>query len=128
VLRGSTATPLSRAAARLPPTLLVAVGGFIGAVLRHLVGAVVTDPLAATLAVSVVGSFALGVVVAAAPGEGTRLLPGVGACGAFTTCSSFSYETVRLARRGRPPAAAVNAVGTLVACLAAVRLAWLLGG
>jgi len=51
-------------------------------------------------------------------------LVGVGACGAFTTYSSFSVQTVRLWEDGKRGYAVLNAVGNLVSSLIAVGLAW----
>lgn len=56
------------------------------------------------LAVNVVGSLILGVLTGAAlsgaAGHQTQLLLGTGLCGALTTYSTFSYETLRLAESG----------------------------
>lgn len=105
------------------PYLLVGVGGVAGAIARHLVGASVEDEYLDTLAVNVAGSFLLGALVAApsvGPLDPVTLAVGVGFCGAFTTFSSFAFETVRLAETGRPRRAVANAVGTLAAALLAV--------
>lgn len=105
------------------PYLLVGVGGVAGAVARHLVGGHVEGKYLDTLTVNVGGSFLLGALVAA-PSAGAldpvTLAVGVGFCGAFTTFSSFAFETVRLAETGRPRRAVANAVGTLAAALLAV--------
>jgi CrcB protein len=94
-----------------------------GAVARHLVGKSVEGEYLDTLTVNVVGSFLLGAIVAA-PSAGSvdqvTLAVGVGFCGAFTTFSSFAFETIRLAETGRPRRAVANAVGTLAAALLAV--------
>jgi CrcB protein len=111
----------------LPP-LLVGVGGALGALGRFAVTRYVpaeTLPMG-TLAVNVLGSFLLGLVTFAGAGENLLLFVGVGACGSFTTFSSFSFETVRLYERGHPWRAALNAVGTLLGAGLAVGLAWLL--
>lgn len=104
--------------------LLVGVGGAIGATARYGAGQVLrTDARlpVSTLFVNVVGSFILGIVAFAAP-ERVFFLVGVGACGAFTTFSSFSYETVE-ALRDDPPAGIANAMLNLVLSVGGVALA-----
>lgn len=107
------------------PVLLVGLGGVAGAVARHLVGSYVEGDTVDTLVVNVLGSFLLGAVVAvpsAGPLDPLTLAVGTGFCGAFTTFSSFAFETVRLVETGRPWRAVVNAGGTLAAALLAVGL------
>ncbi|WP_049934368.1 fluoride efflux transporter CrcB [Halalkalicoccus jeotgali] len=103
--------------------LLVGMGGATGAVLRYLVGLVVGPrsefPLE-TLTVNVLGSFALGWVTFAGVGERPALLVGVGACGAFTTFSSFSVDTVRLVEDEREALAGVYALSNLLLSVGAV--------
>ena len=85
---------------------LVAFGGALGAVLRFAVmeqmGSA-TSPWG-TLTVNLVGSVALGALSAALAlsvvSEGQALLFGTGLLGAFTTMSTFSMDTVRLAQEG----------------------------
>ncbi|RNJ27451.1 fluoride efflux transporter FluC [Halosegnis longus] len=101
--------------------LLVAVGGAVGAVCRHVVDEHIGRARVDTLVVNVLGSLLLGFVLAAPLGESAVALAGTGFCGAFTTFSSFAFETVRLAEDGFGRAAAVNAVGTFA--LAAVGVA-----
>ena len=106
--------------------LAVGCGGFIGSVLRYLIGTV-TPPSSyplATLAVNVVGSFALAVLAAlvlrGAMSEGElSLLLRVGLCGGFTTMSTFSLEVVDLASRGAWLGAVGYAVLTCTLCVAA---------
>lgn len=110
------------------PAYLVAVGGAAGAVLRHLVGQTVESesfPLG-TLTVNVVGSFVLAAVTFLGAGEDVLLLVGTGACGSFTTFSSFSFDTVRLWETATPRRAVAYAAANLVGALAAVGCAWLL--
>lgn len=106
----------------------VGVGGAVGAVTRHLVCERVATATADTLAVNVLGSFLLGVVVTGAPSEPVALASAVGFCGAFTTFSTFAFETVRLAEDGFRDAAVRNAVVTLVGALVAVGAGMALGG
>jgi CrcB protein len=80
---------------------------------------------AGTLAVNVIGSFVVGLVMTlsierAILGPDARLLLAVGACGGFTTMSTFSYETLALVRDGELAMACANAGASLCACLLAV--------
>ncbi|MFR9676392.1 fluoride efflux transporter CrcB [Streptomyces sp. TR06-5] len=111
--------------------LLVAVGGAVGAPLRYLLDRAVqsrheSDFPWGTFTVNVLGSLLLGVVagavLAGAAGSGVRALLGTGLCGALTTYSTFSFETLRLAERGRGAFAAANVVASVVAGFAAVSL------
>ena len=102
-------------------TVLVGVGGALGAVSRHAVGLRV-EGRRSVLLVNAAGSFALGAVSAAPIGSTAALLLGVGFCGAFTTFSSFAVGTVRAASEGGVRAAAVVAASNLAAALAAFLL------
>ena len=102
------------------PALLVGLGGVFGALARHLVGGRVEESVAGTLAVNVLGSFVLGALVAAPVDGGLALVVGTGFCGAFTTFSSFAFETVRLFETGERRRAAFNAGINLAGALLAV--------
>ncbi|MFN8099180.1 MAG: fluoride efflux transporter CrcB [Dermatophilaceae bacterium] len=113
--------------------LLVLLGGAVGAPLRYLVDLQIQsrhDSVVpwGTFAVNVIGSFVLGVVagfVAAHPGHAwVGWLVGTGVCGALTTFSTFSYETVRLAQAGSYAAALLNIVLSLTSAYAALALGW----
>ncbi|QSG05744.1 fluoride efflux transporter FluC [Halapricum desulfuricans] len=104
------------------PAVLVGVGGVLGAIARHLVGARIETDTADTFAVNVLGSVALGLFVTVPIGSGLTSVFATGFCGAFTTFSSFAFETVRLYETGRRRRAIVNAVGTLSAALIGVAL------
>jgi CrcB protein len=92
----------TRALERLKPLLLVAVGGFAGAVLRHAVAAALPGGFPwGTLAVNVAGSFALGGLLFEAKLTGrlsaeTRLVLGTGLLSSFTTYSTFAVQTASL--------------------------------
>ena len=79
-----------------------------------------------TLVINVVGSLALGLIIGAAlyhafPNT-PKVVLGTGFCGAFTTFSTWTYETIQLLSDGHVREAALNAAGSVVACLAAAGL------
>jgi CrcB protein len=79
-----------------------------------------------TLVINISGSLALGFLTGlglyhAFP-KAPRVILGTGLCGAYTTFSTFTFETVRLAEDGAVNEAVRNALGTLVTCAAAAAL------
>ncbi len=110
------------------PAHIVGTGGAIGAIVRHLIYRQFSSERFPwpTLTVNVVGSFGFGAALFAGAGETTIQLVAIGICGAFTTFSSFSVETVQLYERGDRLLAVVNAAGNLVLSLVAIGIAWLL--
>lgn len=112
--------------------LLVVVGGAIGAPLRYLTDRTVqtwhqTRFPWGTFAVNVTGSAVLGVLAGATVSSGTYALVGTGLCGALTTYSAFSYETLRLAERGKGLLAGAYVSASVLAGLGAVWAGWALG-
>lgn len=113
--------------------LLVAAGAAVGAPLRYLTDRIIQSrrrrrfPLG-TFTVNVVGSAVLGAVIAAAsagaPTE-PELLLGTGFCGAFTTYSTFTVETARLLQEKERRLGVLNALGSLVAGLAAATIGYI---
>lgn len=124
--------------------LLAVVAGGLGAAARFVVDGSVSAHLArrsseglsgrlsrsglpwATTLINVTGSFALGVVVGlvtfhGAPGA-VALVVGTGFLGGYTTFSTASYETVRLAQRGRWGAAAAHTAVMVLGTLGAAAL------
>ena len=118
--------------ATLMPYLLVGVGGFIGAnarfVVARLVGALFETrfPLG-TFVINVSGSFLLGVLGTLVAqkvtpnSESMRLALGVGFLGAFTTFSTFEFETHALIDDGSWLTATMNVFASLFVGLLAVR-------
>jgi fluoride exporter len=106
--------------------LLVAVGAAVGAPLRYLVDRAVQgrhDSLFpwGTFAVNVIGSLILGVLIGGAtaiPGAVMQLL-GTGLCGALTTFSTFSFETIRLIEDRARFYAVINVLASIIAGLGA---------
>jgi CrcB protein len=111
--------------------LLVALGAAVGAPLRYL-----TDRLVrarhdsafpwGTLVVNVAGSLLLGFLIGLPAGPALTALLGTGLCGALTTYSTFSYDTLRLAQDGARLLAAVNVAVSIAAGLAAALIGLLL--
>lgn len=116
--------------------LAVAVAGGLGAVARLVLDGVtrslvrVRFPLGTTV-INVAGSFLLGLVTGLALAHGLpaewRAILGTGFLGGFTTFSTASYETVRLAQQHRYRAALFNGLGMLLLALAAAALGLWLG-
>ncbi|MBB0245722.1 fluoride efflux transporter CrcB [Streptomyces alkaliphilus] len=109
----------------------VALGGALGACLRYLIDTGVQARLGSalpfgTLTVNLLGSLALGAltgaVLAGAAGDTLALALGTGLCGALTTYSTFSWETLRLWESGARGPAVLNAVGSVVAAVGAAAL------
>ncbi|WP_339105797.1 CrcB family protein [Haloterrigena salinisoli] len=119
---------LAAAAFDLDPALIVGIGGAIGAVLRHWVSLRVASERFPwpTLVVNVLGSFGFALALFGGVGESTLRLVGTGICGAFTTFSSFSVETVQLYERGDRRLAVANAAGNLALSLSAIGIAWVI--
>jgi CrcB protein len=111
--------------------LLVAIGAAIGAPLRYLIDRAVQSRQGSTFpwgtfTVNVVGSTLLGFLVGLPASHALTALLGTGFCGALTTYSTFSFETLKLARTGDRTLAAANAIGSVLAGLGAAYLGLLL--
>jgi CrcB protein len=103
--------------------LLVIAGAVVGAPLRYVTDRIIQarhDTVFpwGTFTVNVVGCLVLGLLTGAGSPQ-LQLLLGTGFCGALTTYSTFSYETLRLAEQGARFYAVVNVVASLVAGLGA---------
>lgn len=109
--------------------LCVGLGGFVGAVVRYLLGLVPieSDVPLMTFFVNFAGAVAIGAVFEAAtvgPGlpDNAVLFLKTGVCGGFTTFSTFSLETLNLLERGKYATGGLYACGSVLACVAGVAL------
>lgn len=120
----------------MPIALLVALGGGIGAVLRHYMN---TGLMAVTgasfplgvMTINILGSFIMGLLIAVfanvwEPSQELRAFLTVGILGGFTTFSSFSLDAVMLWQRGEAVQAVGYVVGSVVLSILALAGAMLL--
>ncbi|MFT5232199.1 MAG: CrcB protein [Candidatus Krumholzibacteriia bacterium] len=116
--------------------LLVGLAGGLGAMARFGVAILAERYWGAefafgTLIVNVTGCFALGFLLELERGTEivsypVRLLVAVGFLGAFTTFSTFGYETLRFLQSGATQTAALNILANLVLGLVAVWFGFLI--
>jgi len=110
--------------------LYIAAGGVIGTLSRYYLQGWIQQragssfPLG-TLAINLAGSLVLGFVLRLATGATVispewRAALTIGFCGAFTTMSTFGYESVRLLGDGEYWYAGLYIGGTVVGCFLAV--------
>jgi CrcB protein len=103
----------------------------VGAIARYTLDALISHHVHGafpwgTFVINVCGSLTLGVLTGLALyhglGSQSRIVLGTGLCGAFTTFSTFTFETIRLSEERATTDAAVNLGGTLLAGAAAAAL------
>jgi fluoride exporter len=103
----------------------------VGAPLRYLVDGYVGDRVEGafpwgTFVINASGSLLLGLLSGLALYHAfpktPKVILGTGFCGAYTTFSTFTFETVRLVEEGALDEAIRNALGTLVTCAGAAAL------
>jgi fluoride exporter len=110
--------------------LYIALGGIVGTLSRYGLEGWIQSRTASgfpfgTLTVNLAGSLVLGFVVRIATGT-TLISPDlrsaltIGFCGAFTTMSTFSYESVTLLNDAEYVRAALYMGATILGCVAAV--------
>lgn len=116
---------------RLNIWLLVGIGGFIGAVSRYFLSGliqngIITFPVG-TLGVNIIGSFFLGLIMYGSEYEGflsqeARIFLTLGVLGAFTTMSTFSYESFKLLENDQLLLFGINLLATVFLTILAVYL------
>ena len=120
---------------------LIALGGALGSVSRYWLSGLVAARFGetfpwGTLVINVTGSFVIGIFAALAIPEGrmdsqsrlfaTQFLM-IGVCGGYTTFSSFSLQTLNLLREREWLYAGGNVILSVILCMIAVWLGYLLG-
>lgn len=98
--------------------IFVMLGGFFGAMSRFLMSKALSSinkgfPFP-TLIINSIGSFLLGSVLASDMSHTMYQLVGIGFLGAFTTFSTFSYETLQLLTKGQFILATCYCVGSII--------------
>lgn len=111
---------------------VVLLGG-IGSVLRFLVDGAVGSRLGrdfpfGTLVVNISGAVVLGLITGLALSANAALLAGTATVGAYTTFSTWMWETQRLAEERQTRSAVLNVVVSLVLGVAAAALGKTIGG
>jgi fluoride exporter len=119
--------------------LWIALGSALGGAGRYGLSGVVANWIGATfpwgtLIVNITGCFVIGIFNALTGPDGIFLVPTnirifvmVGICGGYTTFSSFSLETLNLARNGEWFAVAAYILASVVFCLIGVWLGHVAG-
>ena len=107
---------------RLVP-VVIALGGFVGAVSRYAIGAAVAGP-GGTLLVNATGSFVLGTTVSTVRSRRLRLFLTTGLLSSFTTYSTFTVESASLGL----PLGAANVAATYTLGIGAAAFGIALGG
>ncbi len=114
--------------------LWIALGGALGSVARYAVSGTVARGVSeifpwGTLVANVSGCFIIGLFAMLTGPDGRILVPPdlrqffmVGFCGGYTTFSSFSLQTLALARDGDMTRASLNVGVSIVFCLVGVWL------
>lgn len=115
----------------------IGLGGFLGANARYWLGGWIAQRYGTlfpwgTFVVNISGSFILGLFVAVISERVIvppylRLLVAIGFVGAYTTFSTFEYETLALAERGSLFIALMNIVASVIAGFIAVWIGMKLG-
>jgi len=109
--------------------LLVGCGAFLGGIARYAVNILIAERWAptlplATFVVNITGSLAIGFLATIVGSTSTlaaelRLALIIGFLGAYTTFSTWSFETLALLESGSFAMAALNVFGSIIAGIAA---------
>jgi fluoride exporter len=112
--------------------LWIGLGSAIGGLGRYLISGLVARRVGetfpwGTLVVNLSGALLIGMLAGAGALalDGARQFLIIGVLGSYTTVSSFSFQTLALAREGETGAALANILLSLAGCLAAAALGYL---
>lgn len=109
--------------------ILIGVGGLTGAILRYTISGWAQNAYhrfpTGTLTVNIVGSLLLGLIMylsefSASISTEQRLFLTIGLLGAFTTMSTFSYETFRLFEQKEYMMVLLNIIGNNFLCFTGI--------
>lgn len=112
----------------------IAAGSALGGMTRYWLASFVDERIGetfpwGTILVNISGSFIIGLIATLTASDGRLLISPslrtflmVGICGGYTTYSSFSLQTLNLARQGEWLRAGANVLVTTALCLVAVWL------
>ncbi|MBO0721981.1 MAG: fluoride efflux transporter CrcB [Blastocatellia bacterium] len=124
--------PRKRGQRQLSKLFVVALGGALGAIARYWLGGFISSRLPmqfplGTFIINATGSFIIGFFLTMVSQRITinpnwRFLIAVGFVGAYTTFSTFEYETFKLIEDGNILIAALNVILSLTLCFIAVWL------
>ena len=115
---------------------VIGIGGFAGAIARYALGAYIGSRLGirfpyGTFVINVSGSFLIGFILVllsrTTASQYWRYLIPIGFIGAYTTFSTFEYETLRAIQDGQPMIGLLNVVLSLVIGFVAVWAGSVLG-
>jgi CrcB protein len=112
--------------------ILLAAAGGVGSLLRFALDSAVSRRVTGafpfgTLAVNVSGSFALGLLEGLGVAGASSFVIGTGLIGAYTTFSTWIFETERLGEEGEAATGVANIAIGIAAGLAAAGAGWAIG-
>ena len=109
--------------------VMVGIGGFAGAIARYALGSYIGSRMGirfpyGTFVINISGSFLIGFILAllarTTASQYWRYLVPIGFIGAYTTFSTFEYETLRAIQDGQPMTGLLNVVLSLIVGFIAV--------
>jgi len=111
---------------------MVGLGGFVGAITRFWVGVYIANRMGTrfpygTFVINISGSFIIGLVITVLAERSSlspnwRYLIPIGFVGAYTTFSTFEFETLRAIQDGQIAIGMLNVFGSVIAGFIAVWL------
>jgi CrcB protein len=102
--------------------ILIGIGGFIGSVMRYLIGLCFANSVITTLIINVFGSFAIGIFFHANIDLKIKQFLMIGICGGFTTFSSFSLQAYQMILSGNISNAILYSLISVFLCIIAIYL------